>query len=229
MARSKRKEVLQEETKDWTLEEKIASVSHLKPLGKLIRLRMMGVPEVDLPPEAKEALEEKKQLLIKNNPSGVFAKKAIAASEQRINQIVRMELDEGKSQAEIAASLDITPKTLFEYKKAHKALLQEAYTRQLEDVKTQHLSGYLRGRKKLASLMGPAADRLEKEITIGESSGVATRAAIAVAKMVLDQDKGGGTAFLLDDDSRVIWERVRTEDPIVDAEIIEPKALPSET
>jgi len=209
---------------DLPLEEKLALVAHMKPEGQHKILRRMGVDEKDMPDVAREAGEARTAVLMANrNPSpAVFVN-----WEERVAKIVRLELDEGKSQAEIAAALDLSPKTLYEYKRAHRALFKEEYTRKIEDAKTQHLGGYLRGRKKLAGLMGPAVDRLEKEITTGESAGVATRAALGVAKLVLDQDKGGGTAFLLDDDSKVLWERVRTEDPIMtEGELLEPDKLP---
>lgn len=212
---------------DLPLEEKLALVAHMKPQGQHIVLRRMGVDAKDMSDAAKEAAEAMTtQFLADRNPSPA----TFINWEERVAKIVRLELDEGKSQAEIAAALDLSPKTLHEYKRAHRALFKEEYTRKIEDAKTQHLGGYLRGRKKLAGLMGPAVDRLEKEITTGESAGVATRAALGVAKLVLDQDRGGGTAFLLDDDSRVLWERVRTEDPIMtEGELFEPDKLPSDT
>jgi hypothetical protein len=152
--------------------------------------------------------------------------------EERVAKIVRLEIDEGKSQEEIAATLDLSPKTLYEYKRAHRALFRDEYTKKIQEAQTSHLGGYLRGRKKLAGLMGPAVDRLEKEITTGESSGVATRAALGVAKLVLDQDRGGGTDFLLQDDSVTLWRRVESEDPILtEGEIIDeqPAGLPRDT
>lgn len=229
MARPGSKESVKEKYGHLSLEEKIASCAHLKPYGQAVRLRTLGVPVEQLPEEAREAYHARVQRLLDNQHKGPPARKAIIDWEKRIESIVRMELDDGKSQAEIAAELNLSPKSLYEYKKVYRALFKDAYTRRMEDAKTQHLAGYLRGRKKLAGLMGPAVDRLEKEIVTGESAGVATRAALGVAKLVLDQDKGGGTAFLLDDDSRVLWERVKTEDPFVDAEIIEPDALPAKT
>lgn len=205
---------------DLPLEEKIAMTAHMKPEGQHKILRRMGVDDKDMPDRAREAGEARTATFLANrNPSPL----TFINWEERVAKIVRLEIDEGKSQAEIAATLDLSPKTLYEYKRSHRALFKEEYTRKIEDAKTQHLGGYLRGRKKLAGLMGPAVDRLEKEITTGESAGVATRAALGVAKLVLEQDKGGGTAFLLDDDSRVLWERVRTEDPIMtEGELLEP-------
>lgn len=221
-----RKEEYLKKYSTYSLEEKLARVENMKPYGKYQYLKRMGVAEEDMPEDALQAKAERRKFFLSVKYQGPHK---WINWEERIEQIVRMEIDEGKSQAEIAAALDLSPKTLFEYKRLHKALFKDAYSQRIEDAKTQHLGGYLRGRKKLAGLMGPAMDRLEKEITVGESAGVATRAALGVAKLVLEQDKGGGTAFLLDDDSKVLWERVRTEDPIVDAEIIETKELPPDT
>lgn len=141
-------------------------------------------------------------------------------AELRIESIVNYELDENLSQKEIADKLDVSPRTLMEFKRQHRELLKDAYSKRIDEAKVAHLAGYLRGRKKLAALMGPAMDRIESVIKTSESDSVATRAALGVAKLVVSQDQGGGSSFLLDDDSKVLWDRLKADEIHVEAEIV---------